>query len=68
MRQTSLEYYHETTLLTRLLNHLVTAVNGKKDKLQLTPVAEPRRSDRPECGGYNEAFIIHHWASFTPRN
>jgi len=68
MRHTSLGYYHEETLLTRLLKQLVTVVNGKKVKLPLAPDAERRRPDRPECGGYNEAFIIHHWASFTPRN
>ena len=68
MRQTSLEYYHEATLLTRLLKQLVTAVNGKTDKLLLTPVAERQRSDKPDCAGYNEAFIIQHWARYSPRN
>ena len=23
--------------------------------------------ERPDYGAYNEAFIIHHWASFGPR-
>ena len=68
MHQTSLEYYHEETLLTRLLKQLVTAVNGKTGKLPSTPVAKRRRPDKPECGGYNEAFIIQHWASYSPRN
>ena len=68
MHQTNLEYYHEDTLLTRLLKQLVAAVYGKIDKLLLTSVAERRRPDEPECGGYNEAFIIHHWASYSPRN
>lgn len=68
MHQTGLEYYHEESLLTRLLKKLVIFFNSKTGKLPLTPVAEQRRSDKPECGGYNEAFIIHHWASYTPRN
>ena len=68
MRHASLEYYHEETLLARLLKQLVTAVKGKTDKLLLTPVAERRRSGKPDCGGYNEAFIIQHWASYSPRS
>ena len=68
MHQTNLEYYHEDTLLIRLLKQLVTAVNSKIDRLLSAPVAERRRPDEPECGGYNEAFIIQHWASYSPRN
>lgn len=22
---------------------------------------------RPDCGDYNEAFIVQHWASYNPR-
>ena len=68
MHQTNLEYYHEETLLTRLLKQLVTAVNGKIDRLLSAPVAERRRSGEPECGGYNEALIVQHWASYSPRD
>lgn len=68
MHQTNLEYYHEETFLTRLLKQLVTAVNGNSEKTTLTPAGERRRPDEPECGGYNEAFIIQHWASYSPRN
>jgi hypothetical protein len=24
--------------------------------------------DRPECGGYNEAFIIQHWTGYNPNH
>jgi hypothetical protein len=24
--------------------------------------------ERPECGGFNEAFVIQHWASYSPRH
>jgi hypothetical protein len=25
-------------------------------------------TDRPDCGGYNEAFIMQYWASYYPRH
>ena len=27
----------------------------------------PSQDDQPWSGGYNEAFIIHYWSSYTPR-
>lgn len=68
MHEPRLKYYHEESLLTRLIKQLVTTVNGRIDKLLPTPVAKRQRADELECGGYNEAFIIQHWASLSPRN
>lgn len=31
------------------------------------PRSEPLRN-RPDSGGYNEAFIMQHWASYGPRH
>jgi hypothetical protein len=68
MHNTSLGYYHEGTFLTRLLKQLVATVNNRIDKLLSTPIGERQSSDEPEYGGYNEAFIIQQWASYSPRN
>ena len=24
--------------------------------------------ERPDYGGYNEAYVMHHWASFSPND
>jgi hypothetical protein len=68
MHNTSLEYYHEGTFLTRLLKQLVTTVSDRIDRLLSTPIAKRQSSDELECGGFNEAFIIQHWASYSPRD
>jgi len=26
------------------------------------------RPERPDCGGYNEAFVIQYWAGYNPRH
>ena len=36
--------------------------SGIEDGVAPNPV-----DDRPDYGAYNEAFIVHHWASFGPR-
>jgi len=67
MHNTSLEYYHEGTHLTRLIKQLVASVNNRINKLLSTPIGERQRSDELEYGGYNEAFIIQQWSSYSPR-
>jgi hypothetical protein len=29
---------------------------------------EESSRERLDCGGYNEAFIVQHWASYNPRH
>jgi hypothetical protein len=35
---------------------------GSDGDLRLNPAGE-----QPDYGAYNEAFVMHHWASFGPR-
>ena len=68
MQITSLEYYHEEAFLTRLSKQIAKSVSNRMDKVFSIPLGARQSPDEPECGGYNEAFIVQHWASYSPRN
>ena len=57
-------------------NHALALISSWFRLSQTRDRAEPgieenlnldRSDGRPDYGAYNEAFVIHHWASFGPR-
>ena len=68
MHSTSLKYYHEEPFLTRLFKQIAKSVNNRIDKVFSVPLSARQCPGETECGGYNEAFIVQQWASYSPRN
>jgi len=62
--------------LTRIIPTLFTFDRPRfRAKKTVQPVATPelladhelQREEQLCCGGYNEAFVIQYWTSYTPR-
>ena len=68
MHSTSLKYYHEESFLTRLFKQVTKSASNRIDKVFSVPLGVRQNPGETECGGYNEAFIAQHWASYSPRN
>ena len=59
---------YSSNLFGRLVGCL--QARGKADPVSRIDIADGPADnwpiERPDCGGYNEAYVMHCWASFTP--
>ena len=55
-------------MLTGITNCLRWSVASTRNDIDMQDFVNPDQNiHRPDSGGYNEAFIVSHWASFGPR-
>jgi hypothetical protein len=55
------------SFLNDIRNQFKKAGNSARNDIEPDPVAHSDSSRlRPQCGGYNEAFVIQYWASYGP--
>ena len=56
-----------SSFLSEILSHFRKTGDSTQNDIEADPVAYADSSAlRPECGGYNEAFVIQYWASYGP--